>query len=224
MEIFKDFDVKLFQRSILNWWKKNKRNFPWRHTRDPYQIIIAEVLLHRTRADQVVPVYQSFIEKFPSLYELATAPVNEIKEVLKSLGLFWRVELLHKMAKELVSKFNGIIPSSREELESLPGVSHYIASAVRCFAYEYPDALLDTNTVRICGRLFDIPVTDGSRRSRKFRNLLEALVDLNHPRDFNFALLDHGAIICRGRDPLCRECPVNQQCYYGKRMLNKNNV
>ena len=184
-----DFNLKTFRKDLLAWWNENKRNYPWRETRDPYAITIAEVLLHRTRADQVVPTYREFLKKYPSVSQLEKASIEELAALIYPLGLHWRVDLLYDMAHELHSRFEDQIPTEREDLESLPGISHYIATAIRCFAYGYPDALLDTNTVRICGRLLDIPVTDGSRRSERFRNLLETLVDTEHPRKFNFALL-----------------------------------
>ena len=218
MDLFENFDLVSFRRDLFAWWKVNRRLYPWRETRDPYQVIIAEVLLHRTRADQVVPVYLEFLKRYPSVSELAKASAEEIGNLIQSLGLHWRVEMLHDMAQQLHTRFNDQVPTEREDLESLPGVSHYIATAVRCFAYKYTDALLDTNTVRICGRLLGIPVTDGSRRSKKFRNLMENLLDPDHPRDFNFALLDHGALICRSRNPLCHKCPVRTHCSCGNNM------
>lgn len=216
MEMLQGFDVEPFRRSLLAWWQENRRDYPWRNTRNPYEILVAEVLLHRTRADQVVPVYRAFLEKFPTPQKLAGASLNELEELTNPLGLFWRIELLHKMAKDLVSRFEGKVPESREILESLPGVSHYIATAVRCFAYGCPDAILDTNTVRICGRLFGLKVNDGSRRNKKFRKILEKLIKPQQPREFNYALVDHGALVCRSRNPLCSECPVSQQCVYAR--------
>ena len=215
------FDMESFRKDLLAWWKESKRSYPWRETRDPYAIAIAEVLLHRTRADQVVPTYQEFLTTYPSVSHLAKASIEDLKALLHPLGLHWRVALLHNMAQLLHLRFGDLIPAKREDLESLPGVSHYIATAIRCFAYGYPDALLDTNTVRICGRLLGLTVTDGSRRSGKFRKLLEALVDTKHPREFNYALLDHGALICRSRNPRCNECSVNQHCCYGRRTLGR---
>ncbi len=168
-----------------------------------------------------MPVYHQLLDIYPSVSELAKASLEKLGDLIQPLGLHWRVELLFNMAQELHTRFDDRIPTRREDLESLPGVSHYIATAVRCFAFGYPDALLDTNTVRICGRLLDIPVTDGSRRSKKFRNLLENLVEPDRPGDFNFALLDHGALICRSRSPLCNECSVKQHCCYGKSMSGR---
>lgn len=209
-----DFPRVKFRTDLLKWWESNKREYPWRETRDPYQVLVAEVLLHRTRADQVLPVYFDFLEKYPNIFEIDQTSIEELTEVMKPLGLFWRIELIKKMAAELCSRFRGEIPSSREDLESLSGVSHYIATAVRCFAFGYSDALLDTNTVRITGRLLGLATTDGSRRSRKFREILEALIDHKFPREFNFGLIDLGALICRARSPLCDRCPLNDHCHY----------
>ncbi len=217
-----DFDVKGFQRSLLRWWKKHKRHYPWRSTRSLYRVLVAEVLLHRTRADQVVPVYHALIARFPSIRSLADSDYPEVERLLTPAGLRWRTRLLHEMAKEVVRRHNGRIPVNREELEALPGVSHYIASAVRCFALGADDVLLDTNTVRIVGRLMGVPVTDGSRRSRTFRELLEFLIDRHHPRAFNFALIDLGAQICRARQPRCAECPVSGYCNYARKIGGNN--
>jgi A/G-specific adenine glycosylase len=212
-----DFDIATFRIDLLSWWQLNRRKFPWREVRDPYKVLIAEILLHRTRADQVVPVYRDFIEQFPAINFIARASVDELMEIMKPLGLYWRVELLREMAQQLISRFDGSIPQEKKALESLPGISHYIASALRCFAYGYADALLDTNTVRICGRLLSIPVTDGSRRSKKFREIIETLVDPDRPHEFNYALIDHGALVCRSRNPICVDCSVRRQCSFGAR-------
>ena len=134
MDLFESFDLVSFRKDLFAWWKVNRRLYPWRATRDPYQVIIAEVLLHRTRADQVVSVYLEFLKRYPSVSELAKASAEEIGNLIQSLGLHWRVEMLHGMAQQLHTRFNDQVPTEREDLESLPGVSHYIATAVRCFA------------------------------------------------------------------------------------------
>jgi len=120
------------------------------------------------------------------------------------------------MAKEIMLNNNGEIPSEREQLESLPGVSDYIASAVRCFAFGYSEVLLDTNTVRILGRVFGVKVTDGSRRSTRFSELYESVIDNRHAQGFNYAMIDLGALVCVPRDPLCKSCPIVEMCVYGK--------
>lgn len=206
-----------FQQKLIAWWKNNHRDFPWRTTKNTYHILIAEILLHRTRAEQIISVYNKFLERFPTIKEVAVASEPEIKEILYPLGLHWRARLLHHMALHIVEQYGCEIPLENEKLKSLPGVSQYIASAVRCFASGFPEALLDTNTVRITGRIFGIKTTDSSRRSKTFRELLQSLVDEENPREFNFAMIDLGALICRPSQPFCNQCPVIEICVYGNK-------
>lgn len=208
-------NANLLSEELLKWWTKNQRKFPWRNTRDPYKILISEILLHRTRAEQVVPIYCEFIVKFPTIKHLSIAGLDDIKKLLYPLGLHWRTKLLHNMAIVITKKYGKRISSARKELESLPGVGHYIASAVRCFAFGYPEPLLDTNTVRILGRMFGIRITDGSRRSRCFQKLSQSILDRKKSREFNYAMIDLGAIICKPKEPLCKVCPLNRMCKLG---------
>jgi A/G-specific adenine glycosylase len=203
---------------LLKWWAKNQRKFPWRKTQDPYRILISEVLLHRTKAEQVVPIYSEFIAKYPTIKDLSIASLDNIKKMLYPLGLHWRTKLLHKMSVLVAKEYGGKIPSTKRELESLPGVSHYIASAVRCFAFDCPESLLDTNIVRILGRIFGIKTTDASRRSKRFQELSESILDKENTREFNYALIDLGALICKPKKPLCPACPLNQMCQLDSRI------
>lgn len=180
-------------------------------------------MLHRTKADQVVSVYSRFLERFPTIDALSAASITDVKKVLYPLGLRWRTEFLHQMAKEIVGEHSGKIPSEKKELESLPGVGDYIASAVRCFSLGHPEALLDTNTVRILGRFFGIKVTDSSRRSRRFRELYLSLIDARRPREFNYAMIDLGGLVCTSKNPLCNSCPVSKICKYGDRQIRTRN-
>jgi A/G-specific adenine glycosylase len=214
MNNFEKPDAMKFSQSLLDWWEKNKREYPWRLTRDPYRILVSELLLHRTRADQVMPVYQKFIERFPSLTKLSNATEKEITEILLPLGLYWRSTLLLRMVKSIINENGGRIPSSRTELEHLPGIGPYISSATICFAYNYPEVLLDTNTVRIFGRVIGIRITDGSRRSKCFRLFAKYFLNKDKPRDFNYALIDLGALVCLSKKPLCEICPLVTFCKY----------
>ena len=212
--IMQNIPFDIIRRSLIDWWKSNKRSYPWRNTRNPYKILVAEVLLHRTQANQVVPVYQSFIKRFPTIKSLAISDENEILKILYPIGLHWRSKLLYSMAKEIVLKHNGRIPEDFDALISLPGISHYIASALRCFAFGYPDVLLDTNTVRVTGRITGLKVTDSSRRSKQFRLVLEKFIDIQHPSEFNWALIDFAALICKSRSPIHAKCPIKDNCAY----------
>jgi A/G-specific adenine glycosylase len=214
VNIWDNVPLNSIRESILGWWKSNKRRYPWRNTRNPYRIIVAEVLLHRTQANQVVPIYKLFIKRFPSIKVLAESEESELLKILYPIGLHWRSKLLHTMAKEIIGKYNGKVPEEFDALKSLPGISHYIASALRCFAFGYPDVLLDTNTVRVTGRIFGLIINDSSRRSKQFRLILEKFIDTQQPREFNWALIDFAALVCKSRIPVHEQCPVRNYCAY----------
>jgi A/G-specific adenine glycosylase len=209
-----DVDPLSFSKDLLEWWKYNKRKFPWRSTKNPYRILIVEVLLHRTRAEQVVPVYVKFVNRFPTINSLNQAKPEDIKDIVHRLGLHWRTELLVRMAREVNENYEGRIPRNRDDLKSLSGISDYIASAIRCFAFDHCDPLLDTNTTRILGRVFNLKVTDSSRRSRRFQRLYETIGTKKNSREFAFAMIDLGALVCRSTEPLCNVCPVREMCIY----------
>lgn len=205
--------IAWLRQALLAWGAEHFRPFPWRLTTNPYRILIAEILLHRTQVKQVVPVYQEFIGRYPDIHTLAQADRETLHATLYSLGLRWRVNLLHEMAQAIVQRHGGEIPRHREALLALPGVSQYVAGAVRCFAWNEPEVLMDTNTVRVIGRLLGWEVKDSSRRSKRFRQALEALLDPREPRAFNYALLDLAHLVCLKRQqPLCGECPLRPFC------------
>ena len=217
-------EIAVAKSNLLSWGSHNLRDFPWRVTRDPYAVLVAEVLLHRTRALQVVPVYLEFMTCYPDVETLAEASLEDLNRLLRPLGLRWRVPLLKSMAEQLIEVFEGQIPSSPEPLHTLPGVGPYIASATTCFAFDKPEIILDTNTVRILGRLTDTPVTDSSRRSKKFREMMWDFIDQSHPRLFNLSLLDLAARICTPAVPKCGNCPLKHQCCFGQRFLLSPNL
>jgi len=204
-----------FRNKLISWGQENFRSFPWRFTTEPYHILIAEVMLHRTQALQVVPVYRHFLEKYPTIASLAQAKKEELHKVLYSLGLHWRIDLIMEMVSQIQEKFHGQIPLEKSDLLSLPGISDYVASAVRCFAWNKPDAIVDTNTVRVIGRIFNLETKDSSRRNAEFRRLITGLVDTEQPRTYNFALLDLAAQICtKVQKPACHLCPIQEYCLY----------
>lgn len=209
-----------FRKVLIAWGKENFRPFPWRLSGDPYRILMAEVMLHRTQASQVVPVYECFLRRYPDVMALAQTTKGELHDLLYSLGLRWRIDLIYEMAVELIKRFGGQVPKDKEDLLSLPGVSEYIAAAVRCFAWNLPEPLIDTNTVRVVGRLFGLEIKDSSRRNRQYRELIAALVDPDESRVYNYALLDLADQVCmKKRPPECWRCPVAGVCIYGTSVL-----
>lgn len=216
------FDVASFRDALITWGEGHYRPFPWRDTREPYRVLIAEIMLHRTRAGQVVPVYQSFLDSFPDVQAVAATSPSDILASMRSLGLRWRAELVQRMAENILEQFAGKVPRAREQLLSLPGISDYIASAVRCFAWSEADALIDTNTVRVVGRLCGFPVTDYTRRMQSFRALAQSLVDVDRPRAYHLAMLDHADAVCISvQEPRCSECPLLSWCHFGRRRMDQ---
>jgi A/G-specific adenine glycosylase len=209
-------DRARFQRELITWGHKHFRAFPWRLTKDPYRILIAEVMLHRTQASQVVPVYELLTELCPDVHALAQLRKKKLSLILYPLGLHWRIDLIYEMVRDIAKRFDRQIPHGKAALLSLPGVNEYIASAVRCFAWNQNEPLIDTNTVRIIGRLYGLEVKDSSRRNPVFRDLITNLVDSRHPRDYNYALLDLADEVCtKKRMPDCKRCPILKWCAYG---------
>ena len=215
-------NATVFRKALLAWGRKHFRSFPWRSTEDPYRILMAEVMLHRTQASQVVPVYERFVERYPNVSTLAQTRRKELRELLYPLGLHWRIDLVYDMAADLMDRFHGRVPRKKTDLLSLPGVSEYITSAVCCFAWNQQQPLIDTNTVRVMGRLFGLEIKDSSRRNRRFRDLIAALVDPDEPQTYHYALLDLAERVCmKKRVPDCFKCPVRKYCVYGAQVLAK---
>lgn len=214
-----ELDLQEYWTSVENWGGENMRTFPWRETRDPYRLLMAEFMLLRTQASQVEPVYRKFISKYPALADLAEAPREDIHDILRPLGLHWRADRVYETVQKLEEKHDLTVPTERDALLDLPGVSQYIAGAVRCFALGRSEALIDTNTVRIAGRLFGLEIKDSSRRTNRFQRLIERLVDPEQPRLYNLSMLDLGAKICTSRNPQCANCPLSEMCVVGKSRL-----
>jgi len=218
-----EIDLEAFREELMKWGREHFRPFPWRLTGEPYHILVAEMMLHRTQVLQVVPVYERFILRYPGVASLAQTTKEELYRILYPLGLHWRINSIHEMASELVKRFSGQVPHAREDLLSLPGVNQYIAGAVRCFAWNLPEPLIDTNIMRVMGRLFGLEVKDSFRRNRCFWELIASLVDPFEPRSYNYALLDLAQEVCRKtKPPECRRCPVRRWCAIAKQLDNGN--
>jgi A/G-specific adenine glycosylase len=207
---------KAFSRLILRWFEKNRRDFPWRNTTDPYQILIAEIMLQRTRANQVAPVYQSFLREFPTIHDLYKANPRQIQKYFARLGLLWRAPLVKHMADAVVKGFNGRIPDDRTRLFSIPAVGEYVADAVLAFAFGQNAAIVDVNVCRVIGRVFGIEWRGEVRRKPMFKRILNKLLPSGEAKKFNWAIIDLASLVCTPKDPHCCKCPINQICEYAK--------
>ena len=193
-------NIKTFRRLIKEWGSENLRDFPWRHTRDPYEVAVAELMLRRTQAKQVVPVYRKFLEGYPTPSALADADPDEVRSVLRPLGLEWRAENIIEFGSAVVQKFAGTVPIEDSQLQQLPGVGPYVSAAVRCFAAGQAAAIVDTNTVRVVGRVYGISREGEARRRTKMKEAITRCVDPDAPRFYNFSLLDFASAVCTARE------------------------
>ncbi len=202
---------------LLQWWRKNKRNYPWRREKDPYKILIAELMLQRTKADQVAMVYSHFISRFPNPTALASAQSSEIQNFFRQLGLLWRVKKVKKLGLTLKKRFAGRIPNNREELLSLPGVGEYIADAVLASAFNEKVVAVDMNVCRVVRRLFDLKPRGECKRDPQVRKKVQQMMPENNVKEFNWAMMDFAALVCIPRNPRCRICPLKTKCLFMSR-------
>ena len=199
--------------SLLAWYDRQKRDLPWRRTRDPYAIWLSEVMLQQTQVATVIPYWERFLQRFPTVEALAAAPLPDVLAGWRGLGYYSRARNLHRAAQEIVARFGGRLPSTAAELLSLPGFGRYTAGAVASIAFGEPAPLVDGNVARVLSRLFEVEGAPGDRaREARLWELATALVPGERPGDFNQALMEHGATVCRPENPLCLLCPVREEC------------
>ncbi len=198
---------------LLAWYAEHRRDLPWRRTRDPYQVWVAEVMLQQTQVATVIPYYQRFLARFPSVEVLAAAPLDAVLKLWEGLGYYSRARHLHAAARKVMSEFDGRIPGTLEGLLSLPGVGRYTAGAVLSIAGGQDVPALDGNVRRVLSRVFAIEedVTRGAGQ-RRLQRLAESLLPPGRAGDFNQALMDLGASVCTPRAPSCEACPLAEDC------------
>lgn len=222
IEFTRDLNIRLdadeFRSLLLAWFEENARDFPWRHpsNRTPYRAAIAELMLRRTRADQVVPVYERFLAAYPTLSTAAEAPPDEIRRLLYPLGLAWRADSVVTFLKEAYTRFGDEIPDEAETLRTLPGVGDYVGAAIAVFAGNHVETLIDVNVVRVLGRLSGLDYSGEARRRKPMRQLANRTVDPLHVADYHYAILDFAAKVCVAGIPRCKICPfqTGDRCVY----------
>ena len=198
---------------LLEWFQKNKRDFIWRKTKDPYNIWILEIILQQTRAAQGLPYYKKFIDIFPDLPTLALASQDEVLKLWQGLGYYSRAINLHSTAKYIYYECDGKFPKTFNEIINLKGIGDYTASAIASICYNIPKAVVDGNVYRFLSRFFGIstPINTNSAH-RQFKKKATELMDYDNPGEFNQAIMEFGAIQCKPKNPLCLECPFKYDC------------
>ena len=204
-----------FRRNLLAWYHANRRDLPWRRTRDPYAIWVSEIMLQQTRVAVVIDRYTAFLDRFPTVEVLAAAPEQDVLALWSGLGYYRRARMLHKAAQFVVNECAGALPATAAELRLLPGVGAYTAAAIASIAHNERVAVVDGNVERVLCRL-EGWAADESTAATAFRRRVEAaadeLVDPARPGDFNQAMMELGATLCLPRSPQCAACPVAAGC------------
>lgn len=202
------------QDNLHRFYEREGRDFPWRHTSDPYTVMIAEFMLQRTKAEQVVPVYKKFIKKYPDINSLSQASLSEIREILYSLGLHWRAVHFLESARYIINHFKGKFPTKREELLKIPGVGDYIAGAILVVAYKKREYVVDSNIARFLNRFFGLQLSGEIRRNSIIKELAKNLFCHQDPEKILFSVLDFTAAICIPQKPQCKICFLKDKCKY----------
>jgi A/G-specific adenine glycosylase len=196
-----------------------KRDFPWRHTADPYKIMIAEFMLHRTKAEQVAPIYVDFLEKYPNVSSLANAKTDDVSEVTLHLGLHWRAVHFIDASKYLEEKYGGTFPDTREELMKIPGVGDYVAGAILTVCYKKSEYVIDSNIARFINRYYGLHLPGEIRRKKIIIEKAKEIFKCEAPDKLLFAILDFTSLVCKPRNPDCLNCCL-KGCAFSKNDSN----
>jgi A/G-specific adenine glycosylase len=205
--------VTWLRRRLRTWFVHSGRDFPWRRSQDPYAILLAELLLQRTRADLVPAVYERFLRRYPDPWALAAAENSEVLELLRPLGFVHRSARLPALGRVLVEQFEGRVPSTERELLTLPGVGRYVANAVLLLGFGKARPLLDPNVIRLLERVFDLrSARSRAREDPELWATLRRIVPRRNPAPVALALIDLGAVVCSSNRPRCAVCPLRPRC------------
>ena len=200
-----------FRQKLLAWYDENKRDLPWRRSKNPYHIWVSEIMLQQTRVDTVIPYYERFLDWFPTVESLADAPEERLLKAWEGLGYYSRVRNMQTAAQQIMNEFEGKFPSTYEGISSLKGIGPYTAGAISSIAFNLPQPAVDGNVMRVLARLFEVNHDIGNPSNRKiFQAMMEVLIDPDRPGDFNQALMDLGSDIEAPVNPRPEESPVKE--------------
>ena len=200
-----------FRQKLLAWYDENKRDLPWRRSKNPYHIWVSEIMLQQTRVDTVIPYYERFLDWFPTVEILANAPEERLLKAWEGLGYYSRVRNMQTAAQQIMEDFDGEFPSTYEGISSLKGIGPYTAGAISSIAFNLPQPAVDGNVMRVLARLFEVNHDIGNPSNRKiFQAMMEVLIDPDRPGDFNQSLMDLGSDIEAPVNPRQEESPVKE--------------
>lgn len=213
-ETIDSFDLDSLRAKLLDWFAREKRALPWRADRDPYRVWISEAMLQQTRVETVIPYFARFLARFPTLSDLAAAPLEDVLAHWSGLGYYRRARTLHAAAQAIVERHGGVFPRTREALLDLPGVGPYTAGAIASIAFDLCEPLVDGNVARVFARIFALDLEPDSKAFQtELWDRAERLVRAgDRPGEWNQALMELGATVCTPRTPSCGACPVRDLC------------
>ena len=204
--------INAVREGLRAWWHANRRDLPWRHTRDPYRIMVSEIMLQQTQVDRVIPYYHRWFEAFPTVHDLAAAPTAEVIRLWAGLGYNRRAVNMQRTA-QAVDEMGGTVPTTVEELLTLPGIGPYTAGAIACFAFEQDVSFIDTNMRRVLHRLFiGVDVPKPTIPEKDIVGLAAEALPPGDAWNWNQGLIEFGALHCTARKPLCVICPLQTEC------------
>ncbi|MFT7335143.1 MAG: A/G-specific adenine glycosylase [Porticoccaceae bacterium] len=202
-----------FSKLLIQWYLQNKRDLPWRNTTDPYRIWLSEIMLQQTRVAQGMPYFLSFVDAFPTVFDLANAGEQQVLKLWQGLGYYSRARNLHKTAQYIAAELDGVFPDNYNDLLKLKGVGEYTAAAIASFSYGQPVAVVDGNVFRVLSRYFDIETDIALASAKKeFAALAFELMPKDEPATFNQAIMEFGALQCVPKSPNCNVCVFNESC------------
>lgn len=206
-------DVTQFQSDLITWYQANKRDLPWRKEQNPYKIWVSEIMLQQTKVDTVIPYFNNFIEKFPTMQDLANAHEQEVLKSWEGLGYYSRARNLQNAIKEVVASYSGEVPADSKQLGSLKGVGPYTKGAILSIAYDQPEPAVDGNVMRVLSRILKVEEDIAKPRTKKlFEGYVRKIISHEDPSSFNQGLMELGAIVCTPKNPMCMLCPVQEHC------------
>ncbi|WP_428279010.1 A/G-specific adenine glycosylase [Lactococcus cremoris] len=205
--------IKEFQKDLLSWYDANKKPLPWRQTTEPYKIWISEIMSQQTQVETVIPYFERFMKKYPTVESLAQADDTELLKLWEGLGYYSRARNLKIAAQEVVNEYNGKFPDNLKEILSLRGIGPYTAAAIASISFDLAEPAIDGNLMRVTSRIFELECDISKSSSRKiFDEHLRTLVSKKRPGDFNQGLMDLGSLVCSPKKPKCETCPLNKYC------------
>ncbi len=204
---------KAIRQNLLRWYRRTARDLPWRRTSDPYAVWISEIMLQQTQVETVIPYYQRFLKRLPTVRKLARARLDTVLKLWEGLGYYSRARNMHKAAQIVCQDFSGAFPSEVAEMRKLPGIGRYSAGAIASIAFNRPEALVDGNVARVLCRLSRLYIEPKSLQGQeRLWSLARALLAPRSAGDFNQGLMELGALVCRPEAPACPRCPLRNQC------------